>query len=895
MANPIPDCRSQITCRGKRYQIYNPRQLDKAGYAKTAQLPYSMRVLLENLLRHQDDRVVTAEHVQAVAQWQKIPAQMEIPFQPARVILQDFTGVPCVADLAAMRSVVKKMGQDPSRINPIVPVDLVIDHSVQVDFFGTANAYELNVKKEFERNSERYRFLKWAQKSFQNFRVVPPGMGIVHQVNLEFLATLVQTGNGKDGLTAYPDTLVGTDSHTTMINGLGVMGWGVGGIEAEAVMLGQPYFMMIPQVIGVRLTGKLREGVVATDLVLLLTSMLREKGVVDKFVEFFGPGLANLTLPDRATVANMSPEYGATMGFFPVDDETLNYMKNTGRKDDLVELVAAYTKESGLFYDPKIDSVYSDILELDLGTVEAMLAGPSRPHDKIKLTQMKKQFASDMQKTFGRKVENDTVAKKSCQVTLADKSEELADGSVVIASITSCTNTSNPAVLLGAGILAKKAAAKGLKSKPCVKTSLAPGSRAAIAYLKRADLLRHLEALGFYTVGFGCTTCIGNSGPLPQPVSEAIKKEDLVVAAVLSGNRNFEARIQPQVKGNYLASPILVVAYAIAGRIDIDFASEPIGYDSKKSPVFLRDIWPSNQEIEAAIKSSVTTADFVQEYGKVFDGEEMWKALQVPQSQMYEWDAKSTYIQEPPFFQDFQLKPPATSDIRNARVLAILGDSITTDHISPAGSIDNQGPAGKYLIQLGVPQVEFNSYGARRGNHHVMERGTFGNVRIKNHMVPGVEGYVTVHFPSKQQMSIYDASVKYREAKVPLIVIAGKEYGSGSSRDWAAKGPYLLGVKAVIAQSFERIHRSNLIGMGILPLQFKDGDNAKKLGLDGSEEYTLESVADIKPRQTIQVTAKKTDGTIIKLAVTVRLDSGVEVGYFQNGGILPTVLRKMLS
>ena len=896
MNKTIPQIKSELTVGSQKYTIYSLKLLEQAGYAKIDRLPYSIRILLENLLRNYDGQVTTDEHVAAVANWDKTPKAIEVPFRPARVILQDFTGVPCVADLAAMRGVVKKLGQDPSRINPIVPVDLVIDHSVQVDFFGTASSLDQNVAKEFERNGERYRFLKWAQKAFQNFRVVPPGMGIVHQVNLEFLAPVVHVTQSGNVRTACPDTLVGTDSHTTMINGLGVVGWGVGGIEAEAVMLGQPYFMMIPEVIGVKLTGKLKEGVLATDLVLTLTQLLRKKGVVEKFVEYFGPGLANLPLADRATIANMAPEYGATIGFFPVDDETLKYLRATGRTEDQLKLIEAYGKATGLFYNAKAEQpVYTDILELDLGSVEATLAGPSRPHDKIKLTQMKEQFAADMQKTFGRKpAENGQVPRKTAKVTLAGKPETLEDGAVVIAAITSCTNTSNPAALMGAGILAKKAIEKGLKSKPFVKTSLAPGSRAVIDYLKKADLLRYLEAAGFYTVGFGCTTCIGNSGPLPEPIAEAIKKESLVVTAVLSGNRNFEARIQPLVKGNYLASPVLVVAYALAGKIDIDFATEPIGMDKNNQPVFLRDIWPTDQEMQNAVNGAVSASLFTQQYAKVFNGDSRWQALSIPTGTMYEWEAKSTYIQEPPFFKDFGPKPAAIREIKGGRVLMVLGDSITTDHISPAGSIDNQGPAGQYLMSLGVSFLDFNSYGARRGNHNVMERGTFANVRIKNLMLGGTEGSLTLHLPGKEQKTVYDAAMQYKAEQVPLLIIAGKDYGSGSSRDWAAKGPYLLGVQAVIAESFERIHRSNLVGMGILPLQFKTGENAKSLGLTGLEEYEIAGITGLKPHQMIKVTARQGDAVKV-FEVKARLDSGIEVEYYRNRGILPTVLRKMLG
>lgn len=865
----LPDARDRLEYGGKSFTIFNPLILERSGYAKISRLPYSIRILVENMLRNHDGDVVTDEHVRVTAQWQKKPEPLEIPLKPARVILQDFTGVPCVADLAAMRGTVHKLGKDPRKINPIVPVDLVIDHSVQVDFFGTKDAYEKNVRVEFERNIERYKFLKWAQKNFTNFRVIPPGMGIVHQVNLEFLATVVTT---RDGV-AFPDSVVGTDSHTTMINGLGVMGWGVGGIEAEAVMLGQPYFMLVPEVIGVRLIGKLREGVIATDLVLTLTNLLRKLGVVDKFVEFFGPGIKNLTLADRATIANMAPEYGATMGFFPVDEETLKYLELTGRDSKLVE---DYCRATGLFYNSNSpEPEYTEILEVDLSKIEATLAGPTRPHDRILLSDMKRQFSIDLQKLAGRSEKK--------------KTDGLEDGSVVIAAITSCTNTSNPAALMGAGILAKKAVERGLKAKPYVKTSLAPGSRAVIDYLKKANLLQYLEQLGFYTVGFGCTTCIGNSGPLPDPIASAIRKGNLVAAAVLSGNRNFEARIHPLVRANYLASPILVVAYAIAGRVDIDFQSEAIGTDQDGKPVYLRDIWPTSQEIQVAIVSSLSPQLFRQQYSKVFAGDERWQELKVPESALFDWDKNSTYIQEPPFFIGFKPQPDPVSDIRAARVLAVFGDSITTDHISPAGNIDVDSAAGKYLIGLGVHPRDFNSFGARRGNHNVMERGTFGNVRIKNQILKGTEGSYTIYFPTGEKTTIYEASVKYRQAGIKTIIIAGKEYGSGSSRDWAAKGPYLLGVSAVIAQSFERIHRSNLIGMGILPLQFKEGENAQTLGLDPGEEYFIEGIADISPRKILKVTCGRKTFEVI-----ARLDSKIEVEYFVHRGILLKVLRSMI-
>lgn len=917
--------------------IYRLQRLQELGIADIARLPYSIRVLLENLLRHCDGYIVTEDDVQALANWQPKPQDREIAFMPARVLLQDFTGVPCVVDLAAMRAAVAKLGKDPKKVNPLVPVDLVIDHSVQVDYFGTANAFLLNVAKEYERNAERYALLRWAQQAFQNFRVVPPGTGIVHQVNLEYLAKVVQVrrdegrGTGDGEIVAFPDTLVGTDSHTTMVNGLGVLGWGVGGIEAEAVMLGQPYYMRIPEVVGVRLTGEFPEGVTATDLVLTVTHLLRKKGVVDKFVEFFGPSLKLLSLPDRATIANMAPEYGATCGFFPVDDETLAYLRLTGRPEEQVELVERYCKEQGLFYDESVEPTYSDVLEVDLSQLEPTMAGPRRPHDMVRLKEVKRQFwetlptmlpksvpssgqkAEHAQTAALHRLETESVAVATAEVQSGTESREvwvsvdsqqfaLRHGSVVIAAITSCTNTSNPTVMVGAGLLARNAVKKGLQVKPWVKTSFAPGSAVVVDYLENAGLMPYLEALRFHLVGFGCTTCIGNSGPLPEPIANAIKERGLVTVAVLSGNRNFEARIHPLVRANYLASPMLVVAYALAGRIDIDFEHEPIGYTPNGEPVYLRDIWPSMEEIRQTIHKALKPQMFRKRYAKVFVGDERWRKLPVPKGDLFVFDPSSTYIKEPPFFADFSLDPPPLQDIKGALVLAVLGDSITTDHISPAGSIPVDSPAGRYLIERGVEPKDFNTYGARRGNHEVMMRGTFANVRLRNLLTPDREGGWTVYFGDEgrgagdgEVMTIYEAAMRYKERGVPLLVIAGKEYGSGSSRDWAAKGPALLGVKAVIAETFERIHRSNLIGMGVLPLQFKPGENRETLGLTGREVFDIEGIAEgLHPRKELTVRAKRPDGTEVTFTVIARLDTPIEVDYYCHGGILPYVLRKIL-
>ncbi len=879
-------------------RYYDVLELERQGVAPVSKLPFSIRIMLESLLRNLDGYTVTEEDVVALAGWKPDPGEINVPLKLARVVLQDFTGVPAVVDLAAMRSAMARFGKDPKAINPQVPSDLVIDHSVQVDFFGTFYAFSKNVELEYHRNRERYQLLKWGQNALDSFRVVPPGQGIIHQVNLEKLAQVVMTARTDGETYAFPDSLVGTDSHTVMINGLGVLGWGVGGIEAEAVMLGQPYYMLAPRVVGFRLTGELPEGATATDLVLTVTEMLRRHGVVGKFVEFYGPGVAKLSLADRATIANMAPEYGATMGFFPVDEETLHYLRQTARPPELVELVERYTKATGLFRTGNEETLYSEHLELDMSTVEPSLAGPKRPQDRVSLSGVKASFTEHLTKPvtergFGLKPEE-----IDRQVTVKRPGEEFAlkHGSVVIAAITSCTNTSNPSVMIGAGLLAKKAVEAGLDVQPWVKTSLAPGSRVVTDYLERAGLMPFLEALRFHLVGYGCTTCIGNSGPLPDDIRQAIETGDLVAAAVLSGNRNFEGRVNPSVKANYLASPMLVVAFALAGRIDIDLTREPLGYDPNGEPVYLKDIWPSQAEIQEAIRQALDPEEFEKEYAAVFEGDERWKALPAPTGELYEWDPDSTYIQEPPFFQGMPLEPEPPRDIQGARVLALFGDSITTDHISPAGAIPPDSPAGRYLQAKGVPVAEFNTYGSRRGNHEVMMRGTFANIRIKNLLLGGKEGGYTIKFPENEEMWIFDAAMKYKAEGTPLIVLAGKEYGTGSSRDWAAKGPALLGVKAVIAESFERIHRSNLIGMGVLPLEFKPGDSWKSLGLTGREVYTISGIAEgLVPRKTLTVTATREDGSEIRFEVTARLDTPVEVEYYQNGGILQTVLRKLLK
>ena len=892
--------RTRLETRSGPVTMVRLARLEEEGLVRRLdRLPFSIRVLLESVLRNLDGELVSWEDVQRLAAWNAVaPEPVELPFVPARVILQDFTGVPAVVDLASMRAAVRRLGHDPSRINPLVPVDLVVDHSVQVDAFGASDALLRNAALEFERNGERYEFLRWGQKAFDNFRVVPPATGIVHQVNLEYLAKGVLLRRSGGEAVALPDTLVGTDSHTTMINGLGVLGWGVGGIEAEAAMLGQPLYMVTPQVIGFRLIGKLREGVTATDLVLTVTQMLRKKGVVEKFVEFYGPGLAEMSLADRATVANMAPEYGATCGFFPIDEETLSYLRRTGRSEDEVDLVERYCKEQGLFRSAASpEPVFSDTLDLDLSTVVASLAGPKRPHDRVALPQMKESFRRSLSapaKERGFGLPEAQLGAKATAILRGEKAT-LAHGSVVIAAITSCTNTSNPSVMLGAGLLARKAVKRGLRVPPYVKTSLAPGSKVVTEYLRKAGLLPDLEALGFHVVGYGCTTCIGNSGPLPPEVSKAIAQGSLVASAVLSGNRNFEGRVNPDVKANYLASPPLVVAFALAGTTDIDLAREPLGIDSEGQPVRLADVWPTQAEV-AELEARIGAEMFRDSYGNVFDGNPTWNAIRVPEGDLFAFREESTYIQEPPFFQGLTLEPAPVGDILGARVLALLGDSVTTDHISPAGDIALDSPAGRFLRQRGVEKKDFNSYGSRRGNDRVMVRGTFANIRLKNAMVPGIEGGVTIHVPSGERLAIYDAAERYRAEGTPLVILAGKEYGSGSSRDWAAKGTLLLGVRAVIAESYERIHRSNLVGMGILPLQFRAGQSAEALGLSGRELLTIRGLASgLVPRQDVTVEFERGDGTRGSFVGVSRLDTPVDVRYYRNGGILQTVLRKMLE
>jgi aconitate hydratase len=882
------------------YTIFRLDSLEKAGLTRLERLPFSIRILLESVLRQCNEVEITRQDLINLAGWQTRPEQRPaLPFAPARVIMQDFTGVPAVVDLAAMRSAMARLGGDPKKINPLVPVDLVIDHSVQVDFFAIADALMRNAELEFQRNRERYEFLRWGQKAFDNFRVVPPATGIVHQVNLEYLAAVVMTKELDGQLLAFPDTLVGTDSHTTMINGLGVVGWGVGGIEAEAAMLGQPIDLVTPDVIGFKLYGELREGVTATDLTLTVTQMLRKKGVVEKFVEFYGPGLASMALPDRAMIANMAPEYGATIGFFPVDDETLRYLRLTGRPADLIERVERYCKEQGLFRTAStLDPEFTDSLELDLGTVEPSLAGPKRPQDRVPLSEMKRTFEAALAAPV--KERGYELAPEQLQRTVSlgsnGGSVQMGHGAVVIAAITSCTNTSNPSVLVGAGLLARKAVERGLKVLPYVKTSLAPGSRVVTEYLRQAGLLEPLAQLGFNVVGYGCTTCIGNSGPLPAEVVQAVTSGDLVAAAVLSGNRNFEGRVHPYVRANYLASPPLVVAYALAGTVDKDLLHEPLGFDPQGEPVYLRDVWPTDQEIQQVVTQVVRPEMFTQKYSDVFSGNQTWNAIQSGESELYGWDPASTYIQEPPFFTGLTRHVPNIKGIRQARVLAVLGDSITTDHISPAGSISPDSPAGRYLVEQGVPPRDYNSYGSRRGNDRVMTRGTFANIRLKNRMLPGVEGGLTLHLPDGERMSIYDAAMKYREEGVPLVVLGGKEYGSGSSRDWAAKGTLLLGIRAVLVESFERIHRSNLIGMGVLPLVFMPGENVDTLGLTGRELITIEDLGDeIAPRSQVTVHARKEDGSSLTFRAIARLDTPIEVEYYRNGGILHTVLRSMIE
>ncbi|MFT5734523.1 MAG: aconitate hydratase [Planctomycetota bacterium] len=894
-------CRGSFEAAGKSHKIARLSALESQGH-NVSRLPFALRVLLENLLRHEDGVTVTASDIEALVKWDpKAKPSTEIAFRPARVLMQDFTGVPAVVDLAAMRDAMKELGGDPARINPLQPGELVIDHSVQVDAFGGPDAATKNLNREFERNGERYAFLKWGQGAFENFKVVPPETGICHQVNLEYLARVVMVGDGEiGGGYAYPDTLVGTDSHTTMINGLGVLGWGVGGIEAEAAMLGQPVSMLIPQVVGVKLTGQLPEGATATDLVLRVTEILRAHGVVGKFVEFAGPGLQHLSLADRATIANMAPEYGATCGIFPVDEETLSYLRLSGRSEEQIELVKTYMLEQGMFHTAETPiPEYTDLLELDVSSIEPSLAGPKRPQDRVSLKNLAKQFQDDRKgilESAGAEDHDHRV-----NVTVGDETFELKNGSVVIAAITSCTNTSNPSVMIAAGLVAKKAALKGLRTKPWVKTSLAPGSKVVTDYLDKGGLSPHLNALGFDVVGYGCTTCIGNSGPLPEEIVTAIDEGNLVATSVLSGNRNFEGRVHAKTRANYLASPPLVVAYALAGDTNIDLLTEPIGKGDDGKDVFLKDIWPTNAEIQEIVRSSVTREMFAESYANVYDGPPAWQAINSPATPTFDWQDDSTYVRLPPYFEGMGPTPGDVHDVESARVLGLFGDNITTDHISPAGAIPADSPAGKYLISLGVEKKDFNSFGSRRGNHEVMMRGTFGNVRIKNRLVPGVEGGVTVHFPSGERMSIYDAAMKYKADKVPSIVIGGKEYGMGSSRDWAAKGPSLQGVRAVIVESYERIHRSNLVGMGILPLQFEDGVNADSLGLDGSETFSIKGYAERFRKEatptggTVEVTATAKDGSVKTFPAHMRIDTPAEAEYFRNGGILNYVLRRLVA
>ncbi len=892
--------RGTFTVDGRQLGVYRLAHLEKTGVAPgLATLPYSIRILLEAVLRNCDGFTITEDDVRRLGRWNAAsPEQVELPFKPARVVLQDFTGVPVLVDIAAMRDAVASLGGDPTRINPLVPVDLVIDHSVQVDNFGEADSLALNANLEFHRNRLRYEFLRWAQLNVKNLRVVPPATGIVHQVNLEYLAQTVLLGRDELGELAYPDTLVGTDSHTTMINGLGVLGWGVGGIEAEAAMLGQPMFMLTPRVVGMRLVGELKEGVTATDLVLSITQVLRAKGVVESFVEFYGPALSQLALEDRATVANMAPEYGATMGYFPIDAVTVEYLRRTGRAD-AARRVEAYAREQGLFRtDQSPDPVFTDVIEFDLGSVESCVAGPKRPQDRIPLREMKNTFRSALHAPAGARSFGLTPAEleRTSVVELRGTKHQITHGAVVLAAITSCTNTSNPSVMLAAGLLAKKAVARGLSVKPWVKTSLAPGSKVVTEYYREAGMFEALEKLKFNLVGYGCTSCIGNSGPLPEPVAKGVTDGSLVAAAVLSGNRNFEGRINPHVRASYLASPPLVVAYAIAGTVDIDFDKDPLGMGSDGKPVFLRDIWPTAKEVADTVENSVTPAMFDRTYADVFKGGAQWRAIRGKGGDLYAWDADSTYIQEPPFLTGLTREPVPLCPIKGARVLALLGDSVTTDHISPAGDIASGTPAARYLEEHGVAKADFNSYGSRRGNDRVMVRGTFANVRLKNLMVPGVEGGVTIHVPSAQRMSIFEAAEKYRGERTPLIVIAGREYGTGSSRDWAAKGTLLLGVRAVIAESFERIHRANLVGMGVLPLVFTNGQNAKSLGLVGSETFEIGGVDDsLRPRKQLTVTATREDGTRVSFDAIARLDTPIDVVYYRNGGILQTVIRNLLK
>jgi len=893
-------CLRPLKVGSKTYAYFSLPAAEKSGLKGISRLPFSLKVLLENLLRNEDGRSVTKQDIQAVAQWLKNrTSDREIAFRPARVLMQDFTGVPAVVDLAAMRDAMNHLGGDATKINPLVPVDLVIDHSVAVNFFAQRDSFKRNVEEEYKQNLERYRFLKWAQLSFENFRVVPPGTGICHQVNLEYLAQTICSSKGAVKFSdkshaselAFPDTVVGTDSHTTMVNGLSVLGWGVGGIEAEAAMLGQPYSMLLPEVIGVRLNGKLKEGVTATDLVLTATQMLRRRGVVGKFVEYFGPGLADLTIADRATLGNMSPEYGATCGFFPIDDDTIRYLRDTGRPAERIALVMAYAKAQGMYRTKNTpDPVFTDVLKLELSSVEPSLAGPKRPQDRIALKEVKNGFVQAMDREFNKAGEIDK------RVPVEGRSHTLGHGDVVIAAITSCTNTSNPSVMIAAGLLAKKAVDRGLTVKPWVKTSLAPGSQVVAEYYEKSGLQKSLDALGFNLVGFGCTTCIGNSGPLPEEISEAVNKSDLVAAAVLSGNRNFEGRVNADVRANYLASPPLVVAYAIAGSMLVDVARAPLGTDKNGRKVYLRDIWPTSREIAAVMRKSINKQMFTRKYADVFKGDAHWRKIAVKGGLTYKWDDRSTYVQNPPYFEGMQKRSQSIEDIVDARILGLFLDSITTDHISPAGSIKEDSPAGEYLRNHQVRPRDFNQYGTRRGNHQVMMRGTFGNIRIKNQMVPGVEGGYTIHYSSRQRMTVYDAAMRYKSENVPLVVFAGKEYGTGSSRDWAAKGTVLLGIRAVIAQSFERIHRSNLVGMGVIPLVFEEGTSWQTLGLKGDEQVTIRGLhGDLKPHQRLQAEIVASDGGLKRVPLICRIDTADELDYFRNGGILQYVLRRLAA
>ncbi|MED2973180.1 aconitate hydratase AcnA [Fictibacillus sp. B-59209] len=898
--NDIFKARSSFSANGKTYNYYRLNALEEAGVGNVSKLPYSVKILLESVLRQHDGRVILKEHIENLAKWGTPELKnIDVPFKPSRVILQDFTGVPAVVDLASLRKAMKDMGGDPAQINPDIPVDLVVDHSVQVDKYGTADSLNVNMNLEFERNEERYKLLSWAQSAFDNYRAVPPATGIVHQVNLEYLASVVQSHEVEGELEAFPDSLVGTDSHTTMINGLGVLGWGVGGIEAEAGMLGQPSYFPVPEVIGVKLVGELPDGATATDLALKVTQVLREKKVVGKFVEFFGPGLAEMPLADRATISNMAPEYGATCGFFPVDQEALNYLRLTGRSEEQITLVEEYSKANGLFYTPGVeDPIFTDVVEIDLTQIESNLSGPKRPQDLIPLSKMKEAFNKALvspQGNAGFGLTDEEINKEVKVKHPSGETSVLKTGAVAIAAITSCTNTSNPYVMLGAGLLAKKAIEKGLKVPAYVKTSLAPGSKVVTGYLEKAGLMSYLDQLGFNLVGYGCTTCIGNSGPLSLEVEQGIAKNDLTVTSVLSGNRNFEGRIHPLVKANYLASPPLVVAYALAGTVNIDLQNDSFGKDSEGNDVYFKDIWPSSAEIKEAMNQAVTPEVFKKEYESVFDENARWNALKTSAEKLYSWDANSTYIQNPPFFEELSADLKEIQPLKDLRLIAKFGDSVTTDHISPAGAIAKDSPAGKYLIRNGVEPREFNSYGSRRGNHEVMMRGTFANIRIRNQIAPGTEGGWTTYWPKNEVMSIYKAAMKYKENNTGLMVIAGKDYGMGSSRDWAAKGTNLLGIQTVLAESFERIHRSNLVLMGVLPLQFKEGETAETFGLTGKESFTVQVDENVKPRDVIKVTAVTEEGSKIEFEVIARFDSEVEIDYYRHGGILPMVLRNKIS